>query len=314
LHYRPDYGDDTRHPDSSLALVPAFRSSSPHLPAPVMRPSQLLAAVVALSSVSAAWPDVFGDVHALGSVENLIYGRQDSEPSPPALAETMKLTVSPDSESADPSSTQARTTDAPKETGDASKSEKTSATNADDSKTTDKASGTGTPTGSNSKSATKTSGKPKPTNFGDDVPAGGIAMITPGVFDGQQFYKIGDVVHLAWNYTSLSMTPSAVDILATCTANQATYTIAVNQSVKATGEVKWDTKTYNDDHPNAPQLLTEMYTLMIYDSNTSVTQAPKPGYLAPYKQFTFGMYSPQPYVNWTGKLATYREHRLSDQI
>lgn len=246
-----------------------------------MRPSQLLAAVVALSSVSAAWPDVFGDVHALGSVENLIYGRQDN------------------SESADPSSTQSRTTDAPKETGDASKSEKTSATNADDSKTTDKASGTGTPTGSNSKSATKTSGKPKPTNFGDDVPAGGIAMITPGVFDGQQFYKIGDVVHLAWNYTSLSMTPSAVDILATCTANQATYTIAVNQSVKATGEVKWDTGSYNDDHPNAPQLLTEMYTLMIYDSNTSVTQAPKPGYLAPYKQFTFGMYSPQPYQNWS---------------
>ena len=123
-------------------------------------------------------------------------------------------------------------------------------------------------------------------------------MVTPGVFDGQQYYKIGDWVHLAWNYTSLSVTPSAVDVLATCTANQATYTLALNQSVQATGEVFWNTKTYNEDNPNAAQLLTEMYTLMIYDSNTSVTDAAKPGYLAPYKQFTFGMYSPQPYTPW----------------
>lgn len=246
-----------------------------------MRPSQLLATVVALSSVSAAWPDIFGDVHALGSVENVIYGRQDN----------------PQSSDRESKSEDAKTTPAPRETGDSSETEKTSATNADDSKTADKASGT--PTGSNSKGATKTSGKPTPTNFGDDVPAGGIAMITPNVFEGQQFYKIGDWVHLAWNYTSLSKAPAAVDILATCTANQATYTIAVNQSVKATGEVRWDTKNYNNDHPNAPQLLTEMYTLLIYDSNSSVTAAPKPGYLAPYNQFTFGMYSPQPYVNWT---------------
>ena len=227
---------------------------------------------------------------------------------PPDRDETKYLIVHLDSQSADPeTTTQAKTTDSPKETGDASKSgdaskteDKTTASNADNSKTTGKASESGTPTGSNSKGATKTTGKPKPTNFGDDVPAGGIAMITPGVFDGQQFYKIKDVIHFAWNYTSLSSTPSAVDILATCTANQATYTIAVNQSVKATGEVRWDTGSYNDDHPNAPQLLTEMYTLMIYNSNASVTEAPRPGYLAPFKQFTFGLYSPQPYVNWTG--------------
>jgi hypothetical protein len=45
-----------------------------------MRPSQLLAAVVALSSVSAAFPDIFENVNALGDVKNVIYGRQDSMP------------------------------------------------------------------------------------------------------------------------------------------------------------------------------------------------------------------------------------------
>jgi hypothetical protein len=133
-------------------------------------------------------------------------------------------------------------------------------------------------------------------------------MVTPNVFQGQQYYKIGDWVHLAWNYTSLRAPPSAVDILATCTANQATYTLAVNQTVPkvtgeatATGEVFWNTGSYKEDHPNGAELLTEMYTLMIYDSNSSATEPAKPGYLAPYKQFTFGMYSKQAYKDYDSK-------------
>lgn len=44
-----------------------------------MRPSQLLAAAVAISSVSAALSDVFyGDVNAVGQVKNVLYGRQNS--------------------------------------------------------------------------------------------------------------------------------------------------------------------------------------------------------------------------------------------
>jgi hypothetical protein len=135
-------------------------------------------------------------------------------------------------------------------------------------------------------------------------------MVTPSVFDGQQYYKIGDWVHLAWNYTSIRAFPNAVDILATCTANQATYTLAVNQSVAkvtgpdatATGEVFWNTGSYKEDHPNGAELLTEMYTLIIYDSNSSATEPAKPGYLAPFKQFTFGMYSKQAYKDYDSKL------------
>jgi hypothetical protein len=125
-------------------------------------------------------------------------------------------------------------------------------------------------------------------------------MVTPNALAGDQFYKVGDFVTFAWNYTSLSVTPSAIDVLASCSANQATYTIAVNVSAQET-KVIWDTQ--NTPSGQAP-FLTEKYTLLIYDAESSVTAAPRPGYLGVFNQFTFGMYTPQPYVNWTGKHLT----------
>lgn len=242
-----------------------------------MRPSQLLAAVVALSSVTAAFPDIFENVNALGDVKNVIYGRQDnseSESQQPTETAAPKSTA----ESEEPKSTAE-----PKET-DKSSSEKETGKATGTAKTTGKVSGT------------KTTGKPKATSFDPRLPAGGLSMITPGALAGAQYYKIGDWVTFAWNYTSLSVTPSAIDILATCTANQATYTLAVNQSVSETGMVLWDTGAYQET-ATVP-LLTETYTLIIYDAESSVSATAAAGYLAPYNQFTFGMYTPQPYVKW----------------
>lgn len=122
-------------------------------------------------------------------------------------------------------------------------------------------------------------------------------MVTPGALAGSQFYKVGDYVTFAWNYTSLSQTPSAIDILASCTANQATYTIAVNQSADQT-QVVWDTK--NTPSGQVP-FLTEKYTLLIYDAESSVSAAPKAGYLGVFNSFQFGMYTPKPYVPFSGK-------------
>lgn len=122
-------------------------------------------------------------------------------------------------------------------------------------------------------------------------------MVTPGPFAGSQFYKVGDYVTFAWNYTSLSQTPSAIDILATCTANQATYTIAVNQSAAQTSVV-WDTK--NPPQGQAP-FLTEKYTLLIYDAESSVSAAPRAGFLGVFNTFQFGMYTPKPYTPYNGK-------------
>ena len=124
-------------------------------------------------------------------------------------------------------------------------------------------------------------------------------MITPSAIAGPQYYKVGDWITFAWNYTSLSVTPSAIDILATCTENQATYTIAVNQSVQETGRVEWDTKSYQEDPDRkGPPFLTSTYTLLIYDSDLSVSATAKAGYLGVYNQFTFGMYTPMPYTPW----------------
>lgn len=238
-----------------------------------MRPSQLLAATLAVS-VSAAWSNAFDNTNALANVKNvMIYGRQDNNQN---------------SESAQPSRT-----DTPRTTTTDGKAESTG-----NSKESGKASGSEKPsnTAKETGSGTNSTSKPSITDFDPRIPAGGISMVTPAVLAGPQYYKIGEWVTFAWNYTSLSVTPSAIDILATCTANQATYTLAVNQSVQETGRVLWDTGAYQSTA--AIPLLTETYTLLIYDAESSVSAAPKAGYLAPQKLFSFGMYVPQPYVEW----------------
>ncbi|KAF1826442.1 uncharacterized protein K489DRAFT_311922 [Dissoconium aciculare CBS 342.82] len=130
--------------------------------------------------------------------------------------------------------------------------------------------------------------------FDPRLPAGGVAMITPNTaLAVPTYYKVKDWVTFAWNYTSLSVTPSAVDVLATCLANRATYTIALNQTIPTGGAqtVLWDTGAYQ---ATATQpLLTETYTLIIHEAGQPVTARPSSGYLAPFSGLTFGMYVPQ---------------------
>jgi len=101
-------------------------------------------------------------------------------------------------------------------------------------------------------------------------------------------------VTFGWNYTSLSSTPTALDIFATCTANQNLYTLAVNSSVGVSGAVTWDTNGY--EATATIPLLTETYTLIIYDADSSISAPAEAGYLAPFTSYTFGMYVPQSYT------------------
>jgi len=239
-----------------------------------MRPSQILAAVMAMSSVSAAMQvsDALDNIHGLSNVKAVLLGRQDNS-------------------NKDNNNNNKPSSDAPKNT---QASDQPSQTKSEDNKSaspTDKQSGSAKPSGSQ---GTKTSGKTQ-TSFDPRLPAGGVSMITPGALAGDTFYKVGDWVTFAWNFTSLSVTPSAIDVMASCTVNQATYTIAVNMSAKET-KVLWDTSKKPDGQ--AP-FLTNKYTLLIYDSNLSASATPHPGYLAPFSGFTFGMYTAQPYVNYT---------------
>lgn len=121
----------------------------------------------------------------------------------------------------------------------------------------------------------------------------------PAITAGPQFYKIDDWVTFSWNYTSLSATPRAVNVMATCTVNHQLYTIASNQTIaNATQTVLWDTGAYQETASASP-LIMATYTLIIYDADSEITAPPEAGYLAPYNQYSFAMYSKQDYTEPT---------------
>ncbi len=124
-------------------------------------------------------------------------------------------------------------------------------------------------------------------------------MVTPAVIAGAQYFKIGDHVTFAWNYTSLSVTPSYIDVLASCSINSQMYTIASNQTVDPTGAFTWDTGNYQATE--TVPLLTATYTLVVMDAQQDFSATPQAGYLGVSDQYTFGMYVPQPYTPLNGK-------------
>ena len=239
--------------------------------------STLLTLLITFTTISAAWPGhaVLGDrLEALIRRQN--DGTTTSQQSP--SSQRVSSTGGSSATGTDDSSAAASATDTNSDSGD---SAATTTASGSGSAETDE------PSGSGSRNSTKT------TAIDPRLPPGGVAMITPGPLDGQQYYKIGDFVTFEWNYTSLSVTPSAVDVLASCSLNSATYTISSNMSVEETGKVIWDTgesATATNPFPVAS------YTLIIHDSSADITDIPKAGFLGSYNQYIFGMYTPQPYV------------------
>jgi len=116
-------------------------------------------------------------------------------------------------------------------------------------------------------------------------------MITPSANAVPTYVKIGDTVTFKWNYTSLVVTPSAVDVVAFCSKNNNYYTISSNQTYNSTGEVTWDTGA-----TATVPLLTESYTLMVYDTEKGPSGAAAPGQLGSSSQYRFGMYIRKKYT------------------
>ncbi|KAH7127696.1 hypothetical protein EDB81DRAFT_809881 [Dactylonectria macrodidyma] len=126
-------------------------------------------------------------------------------------------------------------------------------------------------------------------------PAGGVTMQTPvTTAQATPLYKIGDYVTFGWNYTSLQGTPSAVDVLVSCSAASETWTLTTNMTFKTKAEFVWDTEAEatNADSP----LPVNLYTLIIKDSDTSITDTADAGYLAVYSGLQFGLYTGRPYT------------------
>lgn len=237
----------------------------------ILRPrlSHLLVSLYLCTSLTSAWPWP----PSFRGLEDILVRRQDN--SKDFTKPSAKAT------SSQPSKTSAAAS--------ASKTGKAGATTGKAGTTTGKA------------GATKTTGKGSAQTGDkedDDVdpglPPGGVNMITPSALATSTYYKIGvDSVSFVWNYTSLEVTPSKIDILVTCTGNQATYTLASNQSFDKTGSVVWDTKP---ELTGSSRLLTDKYTLIIHDSEMALTDRPEAGHLGSYNQLTFGMYIPQKYT------------------
>jgi len=131
--------------------------------------------------------------------------------------------------------------------------------------------------------------------FNPEDPAGGVEMITPAATAPLQLYKIGDTVTWVWNYTNLQGPPTAVDVLASVSTASRTYTLTQNMTFATQASYTWDTGAFQSDN-KGNQLITEQYTLIIFDAESSISATPEAGYLGTFQQFTFGMYSPQPYT------------------
>jgi hypothetical protein len=119
------------------------------------------------------------------------------------------------------------------------------------------------------------------------------------------YYKIGNEITFGWNYTSVLVKPTAVDIIASCSLNSATYTIANNVSF-ATSSVTWDTNNFQAT-ATIP-LLTASYTLVIYEAGTAPSDVASAGQLGSFN-YPFGMYLPQPYTPLNGKCCSRRRSR-----
>jgi len=121
-------------------------------------------------------------------------------------------------------------------------------------------------------------------------------MVTPAITDASQLYKIGgDPITWVWNYTNLLGTPTALDVLATCSVASRTYTLTQNMTFASPATFTWDTGAFQSDNVATP-LLTEQYNLIIYDADSNPTATAEAGYLGVFNSFKFGLYTPKPYT------------------
>lgn len=160
---------------------------------------------------------------------------------------------------------------------------------------TEKSKGTTTITGKNATTTSKktSSTKTQPTSVDPQLPAGGIAMVTP-VTTEPTYIKIGQDATFSWSYTSLLISPTALNIEAKCSANSDIYTLTTNHSINDKQFV-WDTTEFQANQ--SVELLTSKYTLYIYDADSNISQVASAGRLAVFN-YPFGMYRPQPYTPW----------------
>ncbi|KAI1464982.1 uncharacterized protein F4812DRAFT_441196 [Daldinia caldariorum] len=231
--------------------------------------SQFLTLALALTPLTSAWPGWLPDV------DTLVVRQDDS--SPDASATPTETSAPADKESSVP----------PTKTTDDSKA--TKAPESDKPQTTNLNTASANP-------HSNSTAKPTHKTYDAMDPAGGVAMITPATTAGTTLYRIGDPTPITWvwNYTSLQGTPTAIDVLVSCSTASQTWTLTQNMTFEPTATFTWDTEKYSESAVASP-LLVAQYTLLIHDSDSSVDATAEAGYLAPFDGFQFGLYTARPY-------------------
>ncbi|KAI1476443.1 hypothetical protein F4774DRAFT_428044 [Daldinia eschscholtzii] len=237
---------------------------------------QFLTVALALTPLASAWPGWLPDV------DTLVVRADDSSPVETTPTPTPTPAKDDDKEGSDDPTT--ITTD---------KSKITKAPDSDEPQTTNLNTAVVTTKNGNHGNSTA---KPKHKTYDPMDGAGGVAMITPATTAGTTLYRIGDPTPITWvwNYTSLQGSPTAIDVLVSCSTASATWTLTQNMTFEPTATFTWDTEKYAESAVASP-LLVAQYTLLIHDSDSSVDATAEAGYLAPFDGFQFGLYTPRPY-------------------
>lgn len=176
----------------------------------------------------------------------------------------------------------------------------------EDEENTETDSKSGSKSGSSSRRSTSSKTRSSTRKAYDArYPAGGITILEPKPTAAvTPLYKIGEEVSFKFSMTSCSSYPTAVNVLATCTQNNALYTISANSSFSEgkDKDVVWDTAQYGNTQP----MLTAEYTLIIYDADGNLEDIGESGYLAPfgnsrYPGYKFNLYEKRPYDDEPGE-------------
>lgn len=239
-----------------------------------MRPSpRLLQLAVCLSSLAplaSAWPGW------LPELDTLVVRQDDGEGDATSAAETgagATASEAEPTETSEPEETDEGDLNTARPTGDEEE--------------------TGTRTGTDSGDSEETESVSIPA----DAAVGGVNIMTPVTSAiPTVLFKIGDNIDLQWNYTGLEATPTAIDVLISCSTASETWTLTSNMTFETEVSYLWDSSKQADD-VELP-LLTEMYTLIIKDSEAEISDAPAAGMLGAYRDFTFGLYHPVEYTPW----------------
>ncbi|CAG8882873.1 unnamed protein product [Penicillium nalgiovense] len=246
----------------------------------------VLCTILLLGTISSAWPWPYGGLSG-GSLD------KRADPTETATAET--------SESTTDASTASKTSTGTTTGTNTDSNTDTKTGTATDSETT--GTETGTKTGKSKTTATSS------ISINPAAAAGGVSMITPASVS-TTYYKIGEDVTFVWNYTSLSVTPSAVNVVASCSLNAMKYTLSSNMTVKETGSVVWDTGKYQKS-ATIP-LLTASYTLIVYDVDKDISDPASAGHLSSQNGgYVFGMYTPSQFKCATCSGALSETSRLA---